>query len=64
MTNDGKDDIVKHLKSLVKTRKIVCKQRKRKDKAGIDSDDFKIQDSTWQDSANEINQDEFENEGE
>jgi hypothetical protein len=54
--------ITKNLSKLLSkdAKKITTKQRKRKDKKGIDEDSYKIKESYWKDSVDEINQDNFE----
>jgi len=50
-------EVTKKLSKLVTNRTILEKQKKRKDGKNSDDDDYKIQDATWKDNADEINND-------
>jgi len=58
------NEITKKLSKLATNTKIVTKQRKKSKAKECDEDTIKIQDTTWNDSSKEINEDEFESEDE
>lgn len=55
-------DITKKLSKIASKKPIVEKQKRQNKRKNADEDEIKIQDTTWEQNANELNADEFENE--